>query len=166
MTVSELPVADFETLFQSHYVRLARVVYRVLGDTARAEEIAADVFVRYREKPPAEGNAAGWLHRTAMRLAFDALRRDKTSERLAPRLVVTGDARDDVEREAARQRVRATLAAIRPERSELLILRSEGYSYAEIASMTGTSAASIGTYISRAEEEFRKEYEQRYGELG
>jgi len=166
MTVSEMPVTNLDALFQSHYARLARVVYRVLGDTARAEEIAADVFVRYREKPPADGNVAGWLHRTAMHLAFDALRKDKLSECLAPRLAVTGDARDDVEREEARRRVRATLAAMRPERSELLILRSEGYSYAEIALLTGTSPASVGTYISRAEEEFRKEYEQRYGELG
>jgi DNA-directed RNA polymerase specialized sigma24 family protein len=101
-----------------------------------------------------------------MHLAFDDLRRKRTEERLRPVAIKRGDSRADVEIADERRRVRAVLAAIRSDQSDLLLLRAEGYSYAEIASITGVNAASVGTYLARAEQEFRKEYVNRYGELG
>ena len=57
-----------DALFRSHYARVARVVGRVVHDQARAEEIAVDVFLRWRRSPAAHGDGAeGWLYRTAVR---------------------------------------------------------------------------------------------------
>ena len=41
MPVTEERGGDFESLFDSCYRRLARVLYRITGDTGRAEEIAS-----------------------------------------------------------------------------------------------------------------------------
>jgi DNA-directed RNA polymerase specialized sigma24 family protein len=53
MTASELPAMQFETLFAQHYSRLARLIYRVVGDTARAEELAADASYDCAKSRPA-----------------------------------------------------------------------------------------------------------------
>jgi len=52
---------------------------------------------------------------------------------------------------------------MRPRQAELLILRSNGFSYEELASMLSLNSASVGTLLSRAEQAFRKAYINRYG---
>src|SRR3954466_1662275 len=64
-----------DALFRAHYGRLARVVGRIVHDQAAAEEIAVDVFVKWRGHPAAHGDGAeGWLYRTAGRAAPDPRR--------------------------------------------------------------------------------------------
>jgi DNA-directed RNA polymerase specialized sigma24 family protein len=66
---------DFDTLFRTHYGRIARVIGRVVRDQARAEELAVDVFVKWRRNAGANSEMAeGWL-RTAAREAIDEWRR-------------------------------------------------------------------------------------------
>jgi RNA polymerase sigma-70 factor, ECF subfamily len=62
------------------------------------------------------------------------------------------------------ERVRLVLGAIEPRRAELLLLRSDGLSYEEVASALNLNPASVGTLLSRAQQAFRKEYIKRYGE--
>jgi DNA-directed RNA polymerase specialized sigma24 family protein len=61
--------------------------------------------------------------------------------------------------------VRLVLAALKPEQAALLVLRSEGYSLSEMASILKLNAGSVGTFLARADLAFRKEYVTRYGEL-
>ena len=61
------------------------------------------------------------------------------------------------------ERVRLVLAVIKSHQAELLILRSHGLSYEELAAALDLNPASIGTLLSRAHEVFRKEYVRRYG---
>ena len=73
-----LAMDRLDELFRAHYPRLARVVGRIVHDQARAEEIAADVFLRWQRHRRAQGDGAeGWLYRTAVRQALDAWRRDR-----------------------------------------------------------------------------------------
>ena len=46
----------------------------------------------------------------------------------------------------------------------MLLLRSEDLSYEELASALDLNPASVGTLLSRAQEAFRKEYIEKYGE--
>jgi RNA polymerase sigma-70 factor, ECF subfamily len=55
------------------------------------------------------------------------------------------------------------LNAIDARRAELLLLRSHGLDYEEIACALGVNPNSIGTLLSRAQQAFRKEYLKRYG---
>jgi RNA polymerase sigma-70 factor (ECF subfamily) len=62
-----------------------------------------------------------------------------------------------------RENVRLVLAVVAPRQAELLILRSQGLSYEELAAALELNPASIGTLLSRAQDAFRKEYIKRYG---
>ena len=160
---------DLESVFCAHYERIARVIARVVRDPARAEELAVEVFLKLWRKPSAQGeNAAGWLYRTAVRAGLDELRRQTRRERyegllsfFLPR-VPTPEQIHAVNEE--QQRVRLVLSTLPPRHAELLLLRSHGLSYSELAAALNHNPASIGTFLSRAQLAFRKEYVKRYGE--
>jgi RNA polymerase sigma-70 factor (ECF subfamily) len=159
---------DLDGLFAAHYTGLARVIYRVVGDTAAAEELASEAFCKLHRSPPASrDNLAGWLYRTALRLAFDSLKmrkRRRHYESRAPQAAPAPTPEQSAERRERELRVRTVLAAMKPDQSTLLVLRSEGHSLAEIAGLLYLNPSSVGTLIARAETAFRKEYVHRHGE--
>jgi RNA polymerase sigma-70 factor, ECF subfamily len=158
---------DFEETFRSQYARVARVIARVLRDSARAEELAVEVFLKLWRRPQAQReNVEGWLYRAAVRKALDELRRRTRRARYERLLGFARPVPTPEEAHAAneeQQRVGATLAALERHHSELLLLRSHGLSYDELASSLDLNAASVGTLLARAQEAFRKEYVRRYG---
>jgi RNA polymerase sigma-70 factor (ECF subfamily) len=161
--------SDFETLFETHYESTARAIARVIHDNGRAEELAVEAFLKLSRNPQAQGDKAGaWLHRTAIRLALDELRRRSRRTRYEGLLAIfaSGPRRPDELFSAAQEqgRVRAVLAGIGTRHAELLLLRHDGASYDELASSLEIHAASVGTFLSRAQQAFRKEYIKRYGE--
>jgi RNA polymerase sigma-70 factor, ECF subfamily len=163
----------FEELFLQHYGRIVAVLFRLLGDRDRAEELANDVFVklyRYPLPPRPDGNLGGWLYRTATNLGIDALRaaaRRQHYERAAAQSAVqagnTPNPLDEVLRDERRNLVRAVLAALRPAQAQILILRSSGLSYNDLAQSLGVQRGSVGTMLARAEREFEKRYLEMYG---
>ncbi len=167
MKVVEVPF-DFEATFRAQYERIARVIARVVQDPARAEELAVEVFLKFWRNPQAHGeNAEGWLYRTAVRTGLDELRR-RTRRSRYERLLGWVRAVPTPEQVRAateeQQNVRLVLAVIDPRQAELLLLRSHGLSYDELASALDLNPVSIGTLLSRAQQAFRKEYVKRYGQ--
>jgi len=159
---------DLEAVFTAHYARLSRVLARVVRDRGRAEELAVEVFLKWSRHPSAQGDgAAGWLYRTAVRMGLDELRRQTRRgrfESLVARLRHSPPTPEDVHTTGEeRRRVRTVLAALRRRQAEVLVLRSQGFSYDELASALAMNPASVGTLLSRAERAFRKEYVRRYG---
>lgn len=159
---------DFEAAFRAHYERIARVIARVVGDPARAEELAAELFLKLWRSPAVQGQwTESWLYKSAVRRALDELRK-KTRRARYERLVgfVRSTPTPEEERASAegQQRVRAVLAAVRPRDAELLVLRSQGLSYDELATALNLNPASVGTLLRRAQKAFQKEYINRYGE--
>jgi RNA polymerase sigma-70 factor (ECF subfamily) len=159
---------DFDELFAAHYAGLARLIYRVVGDTGWAEELAAEAFWKLHRHPPAShDNLVGWLYRTGLRLALDNLKVRKRRahyEAQAPGPGAIPGPEQVLEHVEQRARVRQILAALKPEQAALLVMRSEGYSLGEIASWLYLNPGSVGTLLARAEAVFRKEYVNRYGE--
>jgi RNA polymerase sigma-70 factor, ECF subfamily len=159
--------ADLETIFNAHYERIARVIARVIRDHARAEDLAVEVFLKWSRSPEAHGaKAAGWLFRAAERASLNELRRQARRRRYEGilrlvRLVPTPEQISVANEE--QDQVRSVLAAIDPRKAEMLLLRSHGFSYSELASTLDLNSASIGTLLSRAEQSFRKEFVNRYG---
>lgn len=158
---------DLETLFAIHYVRIARVIAKVIRDPARAEELAVEVFLRWPRNHDVSGQGAeGWLYRTAVRAGLDELRRTTRRARYESlvsffRAAPTPEELRSSEEE--RERVRLVLGCLHARQAELLLLRSEGFSYDELAAMQELNPASVGTLLSRAQQAFRKEYVKRYG---
>jgi RNA polymerase sigma-70 factor (ECF subfamily) len=159
---------DFEAFFRENYERIARAIGRIVGDHARAEELAVEAFWKLWRTPRAQGeNAGGWIYRTATRLALNELRRKRRSSRYE---LLSGPGRPSPTPEEThafaeeRAQVRRVLACLEPRQAELLLLRSSGLSYAELAAAIGVSPASVGTLIGRAQQAFRQEYLKQFGE--
>jgi len=165
--------ADFRAVFLQYYARIVAILVRLLGDRAHAEEVANDAFWRlYRQAPLDVSNVGGWLYRTASNLGIDALRasaRRRQYEHAAGSsflMEAEGGIKpgagagplDELLREERCRQVRAALAAIRPVQAQLLILRSSGLSYKELAETLDVKLSGMGTRLIRAEEEFRQQY--------
>jgi RNA polymerase sigma-70 factor (ECF subfamily) len=166
MNLNEVRV-DLETIFHAQYGRMARVIAGIIRDPARAEELAVEVFLKWSRNPKAQGeNAEGWLYRTAVRTGLDELRRQTRRSRYESVLGFVRGSPSPHELFAAqeeRERVRLVLSLIDPRQAELVLLRSHGLSYEELASTLNLNPVSIGTFLSRAQQAFRKEYLERYG---
>jgi RNA polymerase sigma-70 factor, ECF subfamily len=167
MDSAEQPL-DFEATFHLHYGRIARLIARLVRDTARAEELAVEVFWKFWRTPRAHGSkAGGWLYRTAVRTALNDLRaeaRRTRYESLAdppPRTPTPEQVHAAAEE---REQVRRVLAALDARQAELLLLRGSDLSYEEVAAALELNPASVGTLIARAQQAFRKEYLKQYGE--
>lgn len=158
---------DFEAFFHAHYGRIARVIARVVGDHGRAEELAAEAFWKLWRTPQAQGgSAAGWLYRTAVRMGLNELRSGRRRVRYeslaeAPPGLLTPEEMHAAAEE--RRQVRQTLAMLPERQAELLILRSSGLRYDELAAALGLNPGSVGTLIGRAQQAFRREYVKSYG---
>ena len=159
---------DIEAVFQAQYERIARVIGRVLRDPARAEEIAVEVFLKWSRNPKAQSeDSQAWLYRVAVRSGLDELRREtrRAGRRHLLPFASPSPTPEDVRASKENQeQVRAVLAVMQPRQAELLVLRCQGLSYEELARALDLNPASVGTFISRAEEAFRKEYVKRYGQ--
>src|SRR5262245_33113906 len=159
---------DFDALFTAYYRRLSRLLYRATGDTARAEEFAAEAFWRLYDKPPKDAtNIEGWLYRTGLHLALDYLKKERRRARYEALAILFGFASDPhraVEQQEEQTRVRRVLGSLKPAQAAMLLLRSEGLSYAELAAALNLNPASVGTLLTRAGQAFKKEYVKRYGE--
>jgi RNA polymerase sigma-70 factor (ECF subfamily) len=159
---------DFESQFRAHYGKIARVIARVTRDPARAEELAVDVLWKFWRTPRAQGDqAGGWLYRTAVRTGLNELRsrlRSNRHERLSDAALGAPDPEQVRAAAEEQEHVRIVLGLLDPRQAELLLLRGSGLSYAELAAALELNPASVGTLISRAQQAFRKEFVQRYGE--
>ena len=162
---------DLETLFLAHYSRVVRIIGRVVRDPARSEELAVEVFLKlWRSRKAQSENVEGWLYRVAVRTGVDELRRQTRRahyERLLA-WVRPGSPPETPERihSAAQEqeRVRSILSVLDPRQAQFLLLRSQDFSYSEVATILELNPASIGTLLSRAQESFRKEYIKKYGQ--
>lgn len=159
----------FETIFREHWPRIYGVLFRLVGDSAEAEDLALEVFWRlYRRPPPTGENPAAWLYRVATNLGFNALRARKRRERyeqqagnLALEIHPAPNPLVEVERAEERRGVRETLSRLEPRSAQMLVLRAAGLSYAEISVALKIAPGSIGTLLARAEREFEQQYQKQ-----
>jgi RNA polymerase sigma factor (sigma-70 family) len=164
---------SFEELFLSTYPRLVSLLRRMMGDSGRAEEIANEAFLKlHNTSLPTStyANIPGWLYRTAMNLGIDDMRARARHLRVAERAAhaVSSSSQPEnglqfVLRTETQQRVRMALSKLKPEWSQILLLRASGHSYKEIASHLEISLSSVGTTLIRAEDSFEKCYTELFG---
>ncbi len=156
---------EFRTAFFQNYARVYAVLFRLVGDRAEAEDLALETFWKLWQQPPTRAdNLAGWLYRVATRLGYNSLRASKRraqyEAQAAREFAPPDDPADQAERSDARARVRATLARLSERDAQILVLRYSGLAYKEIAVAIGVSPGSVGTLLTRAEEEFERLYDE------
>lgn len=161
-TVPGRSEAALEALFHRVYPSLFRYAYRLTGDMDAAEDAAQESFVRLLDHPVPEERAARWLFTVATNFVRQRGNSSARRSRLLAAWAPVPDAPpapdESVERNEKVARVRAALASL-PERDrQMLLMRQEGFSYAEIAAAAGLNPASVGTMLVRALERFAAVY--------
>ncbi len=164
---AETRIRSFESAFQEHWRRVYQVIFRLIGNSAEAEDLAVEVFWRLHSQMAAGGNQVtpGWLYRVAVNLGLNSLRASRRRNRYEDAAAqwttenrAGGDPLELAAQAEARDRVRSVLARLKPRSARLLILRHSGLSYAELASALDIPVASVGSLLSRAEKEFEQAY--------
>lgn len=159
---------DFEGLFLEYWARINRLLIRLVGDPAEAEDLALETFLRLYQRAPVQQdgfNPGGWLYRVATNLGLHSIRSFKRREHYelrAGRDEMEGSLENrptDLQTNVEDQRIaRQALAEMNQRQSQLLVMRYSGMSYKEIAAGLGLAPTSIGPLLVRAEREFEKRY--------
>lgn len=161
----------FESLFNEHWSRIFGYLSRLTSNPDEAEDLCLETFVRLHQQLPrlnTDQNPGGWLYRTATRLGWNALRasRRRTQYEMQAFQILPPDSStpaDALESKQEQEMVRRVLSDLKPRDAQLLLLRSSGFSYLELAEACQVSPGSVGTLLSRAEREFEKRYRARFG---
>lgn len=158
---------DFEAVFDRHHPAVFRYLHRLTGDPDQADELAQETFVRLLDHEVDPGRVESWLFTVATNLV-----RDRGRTRSRRRELLEGEdvgpereatPHEALERDEARRRVRAALDELKPRDRQMLLMREEGFSYAEIAEATEVADTSVGALLSRALNRFEEAYRSRDG---
>lgn len=152
----------FEELYAQHAPGLLRYLRRLTGSMVDARDLLQETFLRLwiQPDPAAIGNVRAWLWRVATNLAQNQ-RRDE--RRLRQREQASAESAAPVssahQRLEAHWRVERALGAIDARGRRVLLLFAEGFTYREIASITGIEPGYVGVLMQRARGEFRRHFE-------
>lgn len=152
--------SDFARVYDEHVRGVTAAAFRILGDHARAQDVAQDVFMRVWRNPgkfdAKRGELGSYLRLMARSRAVDVWRESQSAGRATDRLKVVvaadeprTDDRPDVaaERDAQRATVRSALRALPGAQREAVVLAYWGGLTAdEIAAKAGVP---LGTAKSR-----------------
>ncbi len=146
----------FAHLYHAHAPRLYATCLRLAGgDIDGASDALQDAFVRAWDALPGwrgESAFGTWLHRIAVNTSLERLRRESRRE---ARVFAT-DAPDTLDAAAAHEPLAERLDLERaiarlpdPARTAFVLREIEGYSYAEIHELTGTSEVALRAQLVR-----------------
>lgn len=166
VTWDELGERDRQTaitaLYDAHVRDVYRYVHRLCLDHATAEDVTQDVFVAaLRAADP--GITIAWLLRSARNRLIDIVRREANYRDKLRVLQRTADGSgvDEMAAVVDDLRLRAALAAMRPEHRIVLLLHYiEGTPVAELAGALGRSYKGAEGLLSRARAALRAELER------
>lgn len=152
---------DYDRLFDRLYPVLFRYLHRMTGDADVAEDAAQEAFVRLTEHALPEDEARPWLFTVATNLIRDRARKASRHRRLEPH-VPRPNAPMGPEASAERREriamVREALNALSERDQTMLLMREEGFKYAEIAEAVDVAPGSVGTLLARAARRFETSY--------
>jgi RNA polymerase sigma-70 factor, ECF subfamily len=152
----------FGVLVRRHQARIFNLAYQVVRNREDALDVAQEAFVKaYTSLPGFKGEASfsTWIHRIAVNLAIDCLRRRRRTDptpyddqRALHEVGEDGPAAPDdpasaLESTQVRGLLAQGIAVLPPAQRAVLVLREiEGLSYDEISRTVGCS---LGTVMSR-----------------
>ena len=156
----------FEQAFNQHWAWVCQVLYHLVGNWDEAEDLALQVFTQLQKNPPQDAEKlVGWLRRVATNTGLNAVRSrhrrqryEKAAGMLNLQQAAPRDPAVEVEQRETSREVRMVLAGMKPRAARLLIYRTMGLSYAQIATALNVAPGSVGTLLARAEKVFVRRY--------
>jgi RNA polymerase sigma-70 factor (ECF subfamily) len=149
--------AAAETLVRRHLPRMLALGRRMLNDAAEAEDVAQEVFLRvWREAPrwkPGAAKFETWMHRVALNLCYDRLRRNRERADPDAGLDVADAAPSPSEALLAGQRAKRVRAALSqlPERQQaaIVLVHFQEQSNIEAAAALEVSVEALESLLAR-----------------
>ena len=174
---------QFESFMRQYQNMVFSVAMRLLANTAEAEDIAQEVFLKAFERFSElkdSPTAAGWLKTVARNLSLNHLSRYRSrwtffTDLLPHReedddeqvdFAAPGDLSHELEDADKHQLVEQALQKLPPtQRVPLVLYHLEGLRYEEIAAKLGVSLGKVKTDIFRAREALRKKLRLRLADV-
>ena len=164
---------SFDEAFTLHHRAVYRTARAVVRDSALAEDVTQEVFLRlYRNlnATPGEELLRAWLLRVTLNVARNTLRGQSRSmirdneyhKDTTENCSLTEAPEEDYERRMAIEEARRALAKIKEPMRSCLLLKQQGLSYREIATTLSLKETNIGSLVARG----RKEFARVYGKIG
>ena len=152
----------FRVLLDRHLRPITVFAYRMLGESAEAEDVAQETFLKLWRQAPrwrAEARATTWLHRVAHNLCLDRLRARRTV-RFAyapdPPDRAPGPLGDHHRRQVSRA-VDSALAALPPrQRAAITLVHHQELSQAQAAAVMGVSVEALESLLARGRRALRE----------
>ncbi|MDX6284635.1 MAG: hypothetical protein QOG53_120 [Frankiales bacterium] len=139
--------ADYDAFFRTEYGQVVRVVQGVLGDRARAEEVAQEAFVRLLvrwDKVATYERPDAWVRRVAVRLAVRVSRRDRM------RTVLERRVEPPVEKQSSSEVFRLLDRLPRAQRVAIVLHYLEDRPVSDIAAVLGCAEVTARVHLHRA----------------
>ena len=145
---------DFELVVRQHQSMVYSIAYHFFHNSAVAEEVAQDVFLRLfqsRENISAGGAVVVWLRRTAANRCIDVLRKASTRREVQmdplPDVAADGSERDPL----LQERVRRLVASLPETPRAVVVLRyGEDMDPQEIGRVLGMPVSTVRSHLHRA----------------
>lgn len=142
---------DFADLFTQNHDQIYAYLFRRTSDPHLAEDLTAEVFVKaiaaIQRGRAAHSHIKGWLYRIAHNLLIDFYReRGRRTHVSLDEIAGIPDARQpdtEYEQRWLRACIEDAAASITADQRQVVMLRLEGCSYAEIAEEVGTTVGGI-----------------------
>ncbi len=163
---------EFEKFFKSYLNRIYTVVYRVVKNSATAEDLTSEVMMKvynnihkFREK----SQLSSWVFRIAYNHAVSHLRRHKRTESIDDYETKIRDGAekhlDYLEKEEIANHIKEKMMEL-PEnyRVALTLYHFQEIPYQEIAYVMGINIGTVKTYIHRGRNELKVLLEEVIGE--
>jgi len=149
---------DIDRLYRDHHAMILRTAFRITRNMRDAEDVLHSLFLRLieREAGPDPGSNPGpYLHRAAVNLSLDLLRKRRRGASLeaVPGSRDSGQPQPDEVSARAElgDRLRSAIARLSPRAAEIFVLRYvEGYTNSEIGRMLGISWGVVAVTLLRA----------------
>ena len=145
---------EFENTYRSYYPKLFRIAAKMLKATEDAKDVVQDVFAAYyfaRTNEKIIRDTKNWLIRSTINKGIDYKRKTARIVTMESPLPDT----DENSHDEASDILNA-IDHLSEKEQMLIVLYSEGYSYKEIAEITGRNCHSIGKTLSRILDKIKK----------
>jgi RNA polymerase sigma-70 factor (ECF subfamily) len=155
---------DWAELYDQFGSRVFHLLRRMTGDSALAEDLTQDAFVRIhkaRGHYRGDGPLAAWVFRIAGNLGRDALRRGRHRTQLAHQAPA---ATRETPNEELRLSLRQALSDLEVDARTVVLLHDvDGFSHREIAEALGIQEGTSRARLSRARAQLRLALADRKG---
>ncbi len=151
----------FDALYRRTRRRSFAIALKYLREPARAEDICHDAYLKAYERFDSfrGDDFSAWIGRIVANLALNALRDEHNRQRLLAESTRSENAPGTDVHAGSREELDKALSIIRQLSNEqrrcLLFRQIDGFSYAQIAGLTGFSEDQVRSYIQNARRNFR-----------